>query len=65
MVQLLNYSKCMRADGLPNFPDPTITQGGIFFHFPERLDIDPNSPQFQAAQKGCGPLAPAGLVPFP
>jgi hypothetical protein len=62
--QLLKYSKCMRAGGLPNFPDPTMTRGGILFHFPEQLGIDPNSPQFQADQKRCGSLAPAGLVPF-
>jgi hypothetical protein len=65
MGQLLQYSKCMRAGGLPNFPGPTMAQGGISFQFPEQLGIDPNSPHFQAAQKRCGPLAPAGLVPFP
>ena len=65
MVQLLKYSKCMRADGLPNFPVPTMTGGDILFHIPEQLGIDPNSPRFQAAQKYCGSLAPAGLVPFP
>jgi hypothetical protein len=50
----LKFSQCMRAHGVPNFPDPNISGGGV------RLTIrggpsgiDPNSPQFKAAQKTC------------
>jgi hypothetical protein len=50
-AQFLKYARCMRAHGLPNFPDPTssgLTLSGI----------DPNSPPFQTAQKVCSSLLP-------
>ena len=49
------FSKCMRAHGVTNFPDPTghgINIGGT--------GIDPRSPAFQAAQKVCFKLLPGG-----
>lgn len=58
-AKLLKYSQCMRAHGVPTFPDPTVRPGLFGF----RLNgIDPNSPQFQAAQKTCASIgASAGL----
>jgi hypothetical protein len=50
----LKFSQCMRGHGVPNFPDPaangslTLPQG-----------LNPQSPQFQAAQKACQSLMPA------
>lgn len=44
---LVKYAKCMRAHGVPDFPDPgangTFDVGGI----------NPGSPQVQAADKAC------------
>jgi hypothetical protein len=54
----LKFSKCMRSHGLPNFPDPKANKEGISISSAHGLD--PNSPQFQAAQKDC-----RSLVPFP
>jgi hypothetical protein len=31
MAQLLNFARCMRAHGVPNFSDPTETSSGISF----------------------------------
>jgi hypothetical protein len=56
----LAMSKCMRAHGVTNFPDPVIGSGpgggvGIRIGGPGS-GIDPSSPAFQAAQKICMPL---------
>lgn len=48
------FSECMRSHGEPKFPDPD-SQGVIGSLI--QLGIDPNSPQFQAAQKSCAYLA--------
>jgi len=50
----LKYSACMRSHGVPRFPDPT--SGGGFTL--AGTGIDPNSPQFQAAQQVCGKVVP-------
>jgi hypothetical protein len=52
----LKFSKCMRANGVPNFPDPTFNNsgGGAKLQIGSGSGIDPNSPQFQAAQAKCG-----------
>lgn len=46
----LNYAKCMRAHGVPNFPDPN-SQGG--FQIEPGSGMNPNSSQYQAADKTC------------
>jgi hypothetical protein len=58
-AQLVQYSQCMRKNGVPSFPDPVngrlqlqVTKGG---------PLDPSNPQFQSAQKACKSLEPAGL----
>jgi hypothetical protein len=61
----LAYSKCMRAHGVTDFPDPnskgqlTINNTGG----PGSSDLDPNNSQFQAAQEACKSLAPAPHAP--
>lgn len=52
---LIAMSKCMRAHGVTNFPDPNghgINIGGT--------GINPRSPAFQAAQHTCFKLLPGG-----
>jgi hypothetical protein len=61
----LAYSKCMRAHGVTDFPDPdskgqlTINKTGG----PGSSDLDPNNAQFQAAQEACKSLAPRPHTP--
>lgn len=64
-MQLQNGTKfaaCMRAHGVPNFPDPSA-QGAI--QIGSGSGIDPNSPTFQAAQTTCQKLLPNGGQPTP
>lgn len=57
---LLKYSECMRANGGPNFPDPSPGGG---FQFSAGSGIDPSSPAMKAAQATCRKLLPAGGPP--
>jgi hypothetical protein len=61
VAQALKFAKCMRAHGLPNFPDPDVGPAGPGFYI--RLGgpgsgVDPQSPRFQAAQGACQKLLP-------
>jgi hypothetical protein len=49
--QLLKLARCMRANGITSFPDPTTNGGGVGLHIND--NIDPSSPQFQTAAKTC------------
>jgi hypothetical protein len=51
LKQLLQLARCMRAHGITNFPDPTTHGGGVGLSIGP--NVDPDSPQFQAAQKAC------------
>ena len=53
---MVAYAKCMRASGVPNFPDPNAG-GGFVLH--ARAGII-NSPSFKAAQAKCRNLLPDG-----
>ena len=57
--QLLRFSECMRAHGEPTFPDPVQHGNGVGLQL---KGINPNSPQFQAAQKACAAYAPPGIA---
>jgi hypothetical protein len=69
--QLLKAAHCMRAHGEPNFPDPTVhsaAASGDTVSLPGNITlnlgsagIDIKSPQFQAAQRACRSVLPAGL----
>ena len=64
--QALAFSACMRKHGLPNFPDPQFLSGGrVALKISAGSGIDPQSAQFQAAQKACQSLLPgkAGAAP--
>jgi hypothetical protein len=52
----ISLSKCMRANGIPNFPDPTFNNGSQSLNLGPGLN--PNSPAFRRAAKACGPLIP-------
>jgi hypothetical protein len=53
---MVAYSKCMRANGVPTFPDPSAG-GGFAFHASPGLI---NSPSFKAARAKCQKLLPEG-----
>jgi hypothetical protein len=60
--QLVKYAQCMRAHGVPNFPDPQITSGGIgvpggFTFDTADRNLDQKSPRYQAASRACQSLA--------
>jgi hypothetical protein len=51
--RLLAVAACMRSHGVPNYPDPRFSAGGVTQGYDARDGVDPNSPIFQAAQKAC------------
>jgi hypothetical protein len=60
--QLVKYAQCMRAHGVPNFPDPQLSNGGIgvpsgFTFDTSGRNLDQKSRQYQAASKACQSLA--------
>jgi hypothetical protein len=56
----LAFSRCMRAHGVPNFPDPSSGGGGFRIQIKVGSGIDPFSPSFRAAQAACHKLLPGG-----
>jgi hypothetical protein len=61
--QALEFSACMRAHGVPKFPDPQFGQGKIAIRIDSSSGIDPQSPQFQAAKKACASKLPGKAGP--
>ncbi|HEX4109329.1 MAG TPA: hypothetical protein VHX88_14425 [Solirubrobacteraceae bacterium] len=59
---LLRLSACMRADGVPGFPDPDAR--GVIELSPSS-GVNADSPQFQAASQRCQRYAPTGTAPSP
>jgi hypothetical protein len=59
-AQMLKFSVCMRSHGLADFPDPTVSEGGVQLSLGDKRSssLNPNSPVFQAAQKACQSLMP-------
>ncbi|BCJ44832.1 hypothetical protein GCM10010168_16450 [Actinoplanes ianthinogenes] len=55
MEKIRQMAKCMRENGVPNFPDPN-PDGGIGID--KKLGIDPESPTFKAAEKKCEQFMP-------
>ena len=56
----LKGAACMRAHGIPNFPDPTFG-GARGVDFPIPPGMNTTSQQFSAARQICEKLIPAGL----
>lgn len=51
----LEFANCMRAHGVPSFPDPSGQGGGINL---DGSGINAQSPAFESAQRACARLAP-------
>jgi hypothetical protein len=68
----LKFAECMRANGQPDFPDPTLTapsgaarvlvMRGMVFAL--GAGVDPKSPGFRQAASRCG-VTPPGGAPVP
>ena len=58
LAKAVKFSACMRAHGVPKFPDPTSAGGGMIHVGGPGLD--PNSSAFQHASHACQSLAPIG-----
>jgi hypothetical protein len=56
-AKTLAYSKCMRAHGIADFPDPNAS-GGLELKAGPGSDLAPDNPRFQAADKACKHLLP-------
>jgi hypothetical protein len=55
----VQYSQCMRKNGVPGFPDPNAEGDFVFQRTTASSDsVNPSSVQFQSAQKACKSLAP-------
>jgi hypothetical protein len=52
-ANMLRYAQCMREHGIADFPDPKPGEG-ISISADQGSDLDPNNPQFQAANRACG-----------
>ncbi len=57
--QYLKAAACIRSHGIPNFPDPTFSGGGV--HIPKTAGVNLHSPQSRAAEEACQSLIPGGL----
>ena len=54
----LAYAQCMQTHGVPNFPDPTFSGGGVHI---EHEKLNESSPAFKAAVQACESLIPGGV----
>lgn len=54
------FSQCMRAHGVPAFPDPNA-EGSINLRVTKGSGLDPRSPTYQAALQSCKSLEPPGF----
>jgi hypothetical protein len=49
---MLEFARCMRENGVPDYPDPDPNSGNRIMFGPES-GIDPNDPKVQAALESC------------
>jgi hypothetical protein len=54
----LKAAACIRSHGVPNFPDPTFSGGGVHI---EHQGLNESSPTFKAAVQACESLIPGGV----
>jgi hypothetical protein len=57
-AQLLAFSRCMRSNGVPRFPDPL--PGQVTAKFPGAQDLGVSASVYQTAQDACQHLLPNG-----
>jgi hypothetical protein len=52
--QAVAYAECMRANGVPNFPDPERQGGGV------RVSVPKSTPELERAKAACRDREPQG-----
>ncbi len=57
-AQYLKAAACIRSHGVPNFPDPTFSGGGVHIN---HQGLNESSPVFKAAVHACESLIPASV----
>ncbi len=57
--EYLKAAACIRSHGIPSFPDPTFSGGGV--HVPQTAGVNLHSPKVHAAEEACQSLIPGGL----
>lgn len=61
MGEYVRFAQCMRAHGLPDFPDPVNAEGRVEFVLSASQDgFDPHSPQVLAKAHQCESVLPPG-----
>jgi hypothetical protein len=61
LTEDVKFAQCMRSHGVPNLPDPTISDGRVEFVISVSRDgFDPHSPQILAKAHECQHVLPAG-----
>ena len=56
--QYLKAAACVRSHGVPSFPDPTFSGGGVHI---DHQGLNEGSPAFRAAVHACESLIPGGV----
>jgi hypothetical protein len=55
----LEYAVCMRAHGVPSFPDPKVSSDGtVEIGIGAKSHVNPSSPSVKAAERACQHLLP-------
>ena len=64
LAQALEFSWCMRAHGVTGYPDPTAhgSEISISLHVARGSNLNPHSPQNQAARSACRAFLPPGMT---
>jgi hypothetical protein len=60
MAVAIAYAQCMRSHGISDFPDPQAGPNGQGAGWLLPAGLNMTSPQFQAAEKSCGPMPNLG-----
>jgi hypothetical protein len=59
VAKLREFAKCMRANGVPEFPDPKA-DGGLEIKAEPGSGLDPDSPAWKKADQACAQYRPEG-----
>src|SRR5579883_723641 len=60
--QALQFARCMRANGVSEFPDPDASGAITIDQVANGSSVDPNSAAFKQAISACKDLEPAGFT---
>jgi hypothetical protein len=58
----VKFAKCMRSNGVSDFPDPGASGKFTLDGIVNGSSLDPNTPAFTQAISACKPLEPAGFT---